>query len=128
MESPNQYLSPEPFFARIAPTSFEIQGSEVCSTIRPLPQAQQAQAGQFMDDWLVVLKNTVKVNFLKRCRRAGNWNVSPKSGVAVGGLAQGAMTQTGASGVGGGLRGSPPEQQAKLRGGARPLWGGSQWE
>ena len=24
MESPNQYLSPEPFFARIAPTSFEI--------------------------------------------------------------------------------------------------------
>ena len=45
MESPNQYLSPEPFFARIAPTSFEIQGSKVCSTIRPLPQAQQAQAG-----------------------------------------------------------------------------------
>ena len=37
MESPNQYLSPEPFFARIAPTSFEIQGSKVCSTIRPLP-------------------------------------------------------------------------------------------
>ena len=36
MESPNQYLSPEPFFARIAPTSFEIQGSKVCSTIRPL--------------------------------------------------------------------------------------------
>ena len=32
MESPNQYLS----FARIAPTSFEIQGSKVCSTIRPL--------------------------------------------------------------------------------------------
>ena len=26
MESPNQYLSPEPSFARIAPTSFEIQG------------------------------------------------------------------------------------------------------
>ena len=45
MESPNQYLSPEPSFARIAPTSFEIQGSKVCSTIRPLPQAQQAQAG-----------------------------------------------------------------------------------
>ena len=36
MESPNQYLSPEPFFARIAATSFEIQGSKVCSTIRPL--------------------------------------------------------------------------------------------
>ena len=36
MESRNQYLSPEPFFARIAPTSFEIQGSKVCSTIRPL--------------------------------------------------------------------------------------------
>ena len=89
MESPNQYLSPEPFFARIAPTSFEIQGSKVCSTIRPLPQAQQAQAGQFMADWLVVLKNTVKVNFLRRCRRAGNWNVSPKSGVAAGGACAG---------------------------------------
>ena len=37
MESPNQYLSPEPSFARIAPTSFEIQGSKMCSTIRPLP-------------------------------------------------------------------------------------------
>ena len=37
MESPNQYLSPEASFARIAPTSFEIQGSKVCSTIRPLP-------------------------------------------------------------------------------------------
>ena len=37
MESSNQYLSPEPSFARIAPTSFEIQGSKVCSTIRPLP-------------------------------------------------------------------------------------------
>ena len=36
MESPNQYLSPEPSFARIAPTSFEIQGSKVCLTIRPL--------------------------------------------------------------------------------------------
>ena len=36
MESPNQYLSPEPSFARIAPTSFEIQGSKLCSTIRPL--------------------------------------------------------------------------------------------
>ena len=36
MESPNQYLSPEPSFARIAPTSFEIQGCKVCSTIRPL--------------------------------------------------------------------------------------------
>ena len=37
MESPNQYLSLEPSFATIAPTSFEIQGSKVCSTIRPLP-------------------------------------------------------------------------------------------
>ena len=37
MESPSQYLSPEPSSARIAPTSFEIQGSKVCSTIRPLP-------------------------------------------------------------------------------------------
>ena len=37
MESPNQYVSLEPSFARIAPTSFEIQGSKVCSTIRPLP-------------------------------------------------------------------------------------------
>ena len=36
MESPNQYLSPEPSFAKIAPTSFEIQGSKVCSTISPL--------------------------------------------------------------------------------------------
>ena len=54
MESPNQYLSPEPFFARIAPTSFEIQGSKVCSTIRPLPQAQQAQAGQFMVPFMAI--------------------------------------------------------------------------
>ena len=42
----------------------------------------------------------------KRCsvhtaRRAGNSNVSPKSGVAAGGLAQGAMTQIAASPVGG---------------------------
>ena len=37
MESPNQYLSPEPSFARTAPISFEIQGSKVCSTIHPLP-------------------------------------------------------------------------------------------
>ena len=37
MESPNQYLSPEPSFARIAPTNLEIQGAKVCSTIRPLP-------------------------------------------------------------------------------------------
>ena len=36
MESPNQYLSPQPSFARIAPTSFEIQGSKLCLTIRPL--------------------------------------------------------------------------------------------
>ena len=34
-------------------------------------------------------------------RRAGNSNVPPKSGVAAGGLAQGAMTQIAASPVGG---------------------------
>ena len=34
-------------------------------------------------------------------RRAGNSNVMPKAGVAVGGLAQGAMTQIAASPVGG---------------------------
>ena len=63
----------------------------------------QAAAQRFsvLPDWLVVLKNTVKVHFLRRCRRAGNWNVSPKSGVAAGGLALGAMTQAGASAVGG---------------------------
>ena len=49
-----QYLPPEPFFARIASTSFEIQGSKVCSTIRPLPQAQQAQAGQFMVPFMAI--------------------------------------------------------------------------
>ena len=36
MESPNQYLSPQPCFAKNACISFEIQGSKVCSTIRPL--------------------------------------------------------------------------------------------
>ena len=36
MESPNQYLSPEPYFARNGCISFEIQGSKVCSAIRPL--------------------------------------------------------------------------------------------
>ena len=36
MESPNQYLSPEPCFARNGCITFEIQGSKVCSTIRPL--------------------------------------------------------------------------------------------
>ena len=36
MESPNQYLSPKPWFSRNGCTSFEIQGSKVCSTIRPL--------------------------------------------------------------------------------------------
>ena len=177
MESPNQYLSPEPFFARIAPTSFEIQGSKVCSTVRPLPlphsfgrfqgnhvwkaptstfhhnlflpgllQPVSRSKGpkcarlsapchrhnkhnrQFMADWLVVLKNTVKVHFLRRCRRAGNWNVSPKSGVAAGGLAQGAMTQTGASAVGGRTERLAARATSQLRGGARPLWGGSQWE
>ena len=51
MESPNQYLSPEPSFARTAPTSFEIQGSKVCSTIRPMPQAQQAQLG-WKHEWM----------------------------------------------------------------------------
>ena len=36
MESPTQYLSLEPCFARNGCISFEIQGSKVCSTIRPL--------------------------------------------------------------------------------------------
>ena len=36
MESPNQHLSPEPYFARNGCISLEIQGSKVCSTIRPL--------------------------------------------------------------------------------------------
>ena len=36
MESPNQYLSPEPCFAKNGCIIFEIQGSKVCSTIRPL--------------------------------------------------------------------------------------------
>ena len=36
MESPNQRLSPQPCFARNGCISFEIQGSKVCSTIRPL--------------------------------------------------------------------------------------------
>ena len=44
-------------------------------------------------------------------RRGGNSNVSPKSGVAAGGLAHGAMTQIAASPVGGGgLRRTPLEQ------------------
>ena len=37
MQSPNLCLSPEPCFARNGCTSFKIQGSKVCSTIRPLP-------------------------------------------------------------------------------------------
>ena len=49
-----QYLSPEPVFATFAPTSFEIYGSKLCSTIRPLPQAQQAQAGQFMVPFMAI--------------------------------------------------------------------------
>ena len=36
MESPNQCLLPQPCFARNGCISFEIQGSKVCSTIRPL--------------------------------------------------------------------------------------------
>ena len=36
MESPNQYLSPEPCFARKGCIKFEIQGSKVCSTSRRL--------------------------------------------------------------------------------------------
>ena len=36
MESPNEYLSPEPCFGRFGCINFEIQGSKVCSTIRPL--------------------------------------------------------------------------------------------
>ena len=46
------------------------------------------------------------------CRRAGNWNVSPKSVDVAGGPAQAAMTQTAASpaGGGGGLRRTALEQ------------------
>ena len=40
MESANQYPSPEPCFSRIGCISFEIQGSKVCSTIRPLTQGR----------------------------------------------------------------------------------------
>ena len=40
MESPNQCPSPEPCFARNGCISFEIQGSKVCSTIRPLTLGQ----------------------------------------------------------------------------------------
>ena len=36
MQSPNEYLSLEPCFGRNECTGFEIQGSKVCSTIRPL--------------------------------------------------------------------------------------------
>ena len=36
MEIPTQYLSPEPCFAKKGCINFEIQGSKVCSTIRPL--------------------------------------------------------------------------------------------
>ena len=78
----------------------------------------------------MVLKNTVKIRFLSRCRRTRNWNVSSKSGIA----AHGAMTQIGASAVGGGglrdslLGGLQREQRTKLWGGARPFWTGSQWE
>ena len=36
MESLNQCLSPEPCFARNGSIKFEIQGSKVCLTIRPL--------------------------------------------------------------------------------------------
>ena len=36
-KAPTNTCHQKPFFARIAPTSFEIQGSKVCSTIRPLP-------------------------------------------------------------------------------------------
>ena len=36
MESPNQNLTPEPYFASNGCISFEIQGSKLCLTIRPL--------------------------------------------------------------------------------------------
>ena len=36
MKSPNQYLSLEPCFATNGCINFEMQGSKVCSTIRPL--------------------------------------------------------------------------------------------
>ena len=59
------------------------------------------QGFSVLRDWLVGLKKTVKIHFLMCCRTAGNWNISLKSGVAAGGLAQGAMAQIGASAVGG---------------------------
>ena len=37
MQSPNEYLSPEHSIAKYGPTSFESQGSKVCSTIHSLP-------------------------------------------------------------------------------------------
>ena len=40
MESPDQCLSPYPCFARNCCISFEIQGSKVCTTIRPLTLGQ----------------------------------------------------------------------------------------
>ena len=39
MESPNQYLSPDSCFAMNGCITFEIQGSKLCSTIRPLTLA-----------------------------------------------------------------------------------------
>ena len=72
-----------------------IQQSTTCWSAHFVKYHQSAaQRFSVLPDWLVVLKNTVKVHFLRRCRRAGNWNVSPKLGVAAGGLAQRAMTQT----------------------------------
>ena len=41
MESPNAYLSPQPCFAKNGCITFEIQGSKVCSTIRPLTLGQR---------------------------------------------------------------------------------------
>ena len=38
---------------------------------------------------------------VQTCRRARNWNVAPKCGVAAAGLAQGAMTEIASSPLGG---------------------------
>ena len=39
LECPNLYLSPQPVFGRIGHNGSEIQGLQVCSTIRPRKKA-----------------------------------------------------------------------------------------
>ena len=227
MESPNQYLSPEPSFARIAPTSFEIQGSKVCWTIRPLtlrhcfcrfqrnhvwkaptstfhqnlllpgllqpvsrskgPKCARLSAPSLCATVLVGCKETMygkpqpvpftRTFFCQDCSNqfrdlrvqsvldypppatgttSTSWAVHgrPAGGVEkhrkgplpqalpkswklerlaevwgrCGGACAGSNDPNWGLCGGGGLRGSLPEQRAKLRGGARPLWGGSHWE